>query len=42
MHHYGWRNVKGRYQLEYLGKDEKIILKCILEKYGVKDWIGLN
>jgi hypothetical protein len=31
-------NLKGRDILEGLGKDGRIIVKCILKKYGLKCW----
>jgi hypothetical protein len=33
-------NLKGRDHSEYLGLDVKIILKCILGKYGGGLWTG--
>lgn len=34
-------NLKARDHLEHLGVDEKMILKCLLKKYGDTDWVEM-
>jgi len=35
-----WGNLKGRDHLENLGKDGRIILRWIFEKWDVRAWTG--
>jgi hypothetical protein len=37
-----WGNQRGRDNLEDLGVDENIILKCIFEKLDAEFWTGLS